>query len=231
MRRNNPNRPLSVPEQIARSVSESVFQGRYRPGEAIPEQGLAEYFQVSRGPVREALRILERDGVVKIIPRRGAQITQLTIAEVLEVYEIRSVLFGLAARLFAQRRSEDKFADLERLIESLGKLVASGGGADAHSAASATMADVIIEGCSNDRLRELLSQLSFQIGRYTRLGLSSSQRRAASLKSWQALLAAVRTRDGSAAEVSARCMVTNTRDHAIEVLKNEGEQGLGISIN
>ncbi len=146
MRRNNSNRPLSVPEQIARSVSESVFQGRYRPGEAIPEQGLAEFFQVSRGPVREALRILERDGVVKIIPRRGAQVTQLTIAEVLEVYEIRSVLFGLAARLFSERRSEDEFADLERLLESLGKLVASGGGADAHSAASAAMADVVIEG-------------------------------------------------------------------------------------
>lgn len=231
MPRNNPNRPLSIPEQIARSVSESVFQGHYRPGEAIPEQGLAEYFQVSRGPVREALRILERDGVVKIIPRRGAQVTQLTVAEVLEVYEIRSVLLGLAARLFAERHSEAEFADLERLLDSLGTLVASGGDSDAHSAASATMADLIIEGCRNGRLRELLSQLSFQIGRYTRLGLSSAERRAASLKSWQTLLDAVRDRDGAAAEATARRMVTNTRDHAIEVLKDERERGAGASID
>ncbi len=222
----NPNRPLSIPEQIARSVSESVFQGRYQPGEAISEQSLAEYFQVSRGPVREALRILERDGVVTIVPRRGAKITQLTIGEVVEVYEIRAVLLGLAARMFAERRSDDELAKLEGLLKSLQALVTSGADSDTHSDASAAMAQVIIDGCRNSRLRELLSQLAFQIGRYTRLGLSSAERREASLTSWQELVDAARTRDGFGAQATAQHMVTQTRDHAIRVLKNEGSSVL-----
>jgi DNA-binding GntR family transcriptional regulator len=65
----------SLSEQIAAQLSERIVTGLYAPGQRIMEQAIAAEFAVSRGPVREALRLLERDGLVTILPRRGAQIT------------------------------------------------------------------------------------------------------------------------------------------------------------
>jgi DNA-binding GntR family transcriptional regulator len=73
---------LSLPEQIASRLSERIVSGAYEPGQRIMEQALAQEFAVSRGPVREALRILERDGLVTILPRRGAIVTDLSVDEV-----------------------------------------------------------------------------------------------------------------------------------------------------
>jgi DNA-binding GntR family transcriptional regulator len=62
------DRPLSLAEQIAERISIEILRGRYQPGERIIEQGIADSFKVSRGPVRDAIRILEREGVVEILP-------------------------------------------------------------------------------------------------------------------------------------------------------------------
>src|SRR5687768_12783860 len=82
---------LSLPEQIAARLSERIVSGACRPGQRIMEQALAAEFTVSRGPVREALRILERDGLVTILPRRGALVTDLSISEVKEIFDIRAM--------------------------------------------------------------------------------------------------------------------------------------------
>src|SRR5690349_19192547 len=112
-------RTLSLPEQIAEQVGNAIIKGFFEPGHRIQEQDLADRFAVSRGPVREALRILEKDGMVQILPRRGAQVTRLDVDEVNEIFEIRTSLFGLAARLFAKRPNE---AALEQLKEGVDRL-------------------------------------------------------------------------------------------------------------
>jgi len=70
---------LSLPEQIAEQIGKDILAGRYEPGARIQEVEVANSFNGSRGPVREALRILERDGLIQITARRGAQVTALTI--------------------------------------------------------------------------------------------------------------------------------------------------------
>jgi DNA-binding GntR family transcriptional regulator len=91
-------RPLTMPEQIAESITDAVLRGDYQPGDRVREQELASQFQVSRGPIREALRILENSGVVRILPQRGAHITQLSAKEVNDLFEVRRSLIGLLAR-------------------------------------------------------------------------------------------------------------------------------------
>src|SRR5690554_866614 len=81
---------LTLPDQIAEYIFKAIANGDYAPGERIREESLAEQFAVSRGPVREALRILENDSVVRILPNRGAHVTQLSIKEVSDIFEIRS---------------------------------------------------------------------------------------------------------------------------------------------
>src|SRR4030095_3963046 len=85
---------MTLPEQIAERIFTAIADGEYAPGDRIREEVLAEQFEVSRGPVREALRILEKDAVVRILPNRGAHVTQLSIQEVSDLFEIRRKLSG-----------------------------------------------------------------------------------------------------------------------------------------
>ena len=103
----------SLAEQIAARLSDRIVAGGYTPGQRIMEQALAEEFSVSRGPVREALRLLEKDGLVTILPRRGAQVTRLSIDEVKEIFDVRAMLNGLRDRLVAE--SPDRQALLPQI--------------------------------------------------------------------------------------------------------------------
>src|SRR5258705_7097707 len=89
---------LSLPEQIAAQLAARITAGAYAPGQRIMEQALAAEFGVSRGPVRDALRLLEKDGLVTILARRGAQVTKLSIQEGREIFDIRAALNGFPDR-------------------------------------------------------------------------------------------------------------------------------------
>ena len=95
---------MTLPEQIAERIFAAIANGEYAPGERIREETLAEQFEVSRGPVREALRILEKDSVVRILPNRGAHVTQLSIKEVGDIFEIRRDLVGAMVRRLDRAR-------------------------------------------------------------------------------------------------------------------------------
>src|ERR1700729_1825 len=97
----------SLPEQISRRLSDAITLGHYKPGEALGEQAISDAFKVSRAPVREALRILERDGVVQIIPRKGARVAMLEYEDLMEASEVRANLFELAAGRFAASHSQE----------------------------------------------------------------------------------------------------------------------------
>jgi DNA-binding GntR family transcriptional regulator len=211
--------PLSLGEQIANQIAEDILQERLKPGDAIPEQHLAQTYHVSRGPIREALRILENEGVVQILPRRGARVTQLSVAEVDEIFVIRATLFGLAVRLFATRARQQDLQTLNGLFKQMKALEPNQ--AATHAEISAQMALVLLDQCGNSRLQAMLLQLARQVARYTRLGLQTAARRRASIASWRSLLRAFREGDAAAAEQIGRQMVSNTRKEAISQLNKE----------
>jgi DNA-binding transcriptional regulator YhcF (GntR family) len=94
---------LTVSEQIAAQVGDRILSGAMPPAARISEQELADEFSVSRGPIREALRILEREGLVTILARRGAIVTELSATELQELLEIRAGLFDMVVRKLAVR--------------------------------------------------------------------------------------------------------------------------------
>lgn len=116
---------LSLPEQIAERIGNDIIQGRFERGHRIQEQDLAAQFQVSRGPVREALRILERDGLLQIHARRGAQVTELNVAELNGIFDARICLSGLAARRAAERRDAVAMPRLKAAIDRVCALSAT----------------------------------------------------------------------------------------------------------
>ena len=213
----------SLPEQIAARLSERITTGVYAPGRRVMEQEVSAEFAVSRGPVREALRLLENDGLVTILPRRGAQVTRLSIAEVREIFDIRAALNGLRDRQIAEGPGRGELLPaLEQAVEKLARLATSAGDAEEYVETVFELNRLLNDSAPSGRLRAILSSLALQTLRYSRLGLSTPERRLQSVGNWLRLVKAVREGDGLEAQHAAEQRVLDSRDAAIAQLEERG---------
>jgi DNA-binding GntR family transcriptional regulator len=210
-------RTLSLPEQIAEQIGNSIIQGQYEPGQRVQEQEAADAFQVSRGPVREALRILERDGLVQINARRGAQVTQLDVDELKDIFEVRATLLGLAARLVAERRDPVFLAALKAGVDRLRGL-ARLDDPDGFSSEVYQLSLMMADATGNKFLRSMVFGLAHRTLRYARLGLSTEKRRVQSAVNWRRILVAIQENNTGAAEQAAGQVVRDSRDMAVKLL-------------
>ena len=103
-------------QTVTDALRKAILGKRLKPGERLVEEQLAVELKVSRNPVREALRVLESEGLVEISPRRGASVTQVSEEEAREMIEVRAALEGLCARLAARRCTPSLKADIEALL-------------------------------------------------------------------------------------------------------------------
>jgi DNA-binding GntR family transcriptional regulator len=103
--------------EISDILREAIWRGRLRPGQRLNEQWLATEMGVSRPPLREAIRVLEQEGLVVSVPRRGAFVRQLTGDDIFEIYVVRCALEGMAAELLVASADEESTAQLQRIID------------------------------------------------------------------------------------------------------------------
>ncbi|MCE2493379.1 MAG: GntR family transcriptional regulator [Alphaproteobacteria bacterium] len=209
---------LSLAEQIAWQIGKSILEDKYQPGEALTEQSLSSEFKVSRGPVREALRILERERLVEIVPRRGARVTHLSAREVSEIFDIRAILLGHAARLAAEGESAECLEVLTAGHKILADNVAGDDDLDIHFTVSYQMNYALAAGTGNKQLYEIIFHLARQVARYTRVGLSSHGQRARSVQTWEKLIELIRNGRGDEAEALERQRVREVQELAISSL-------------
>jgi DNA-binding GntR family transcriptional regulator len=202
----------TLPLQIADRIGAAIVEERFPPGERLKEFDLASAFGVSRASVREALRILESRGLVRILPQRGAQVTLLSRAELENLFEIRAVLLGLAARQAARNYEP---VSRNALQAALARLAEARGDANAYARASAEMVECVARLSKNEQLAELIAAFAQRIGRYTRLGLALQERRTRSLSNWRRLLQAVLVTDEETAENINRRLALENRDAAL----------------
>ncbi len=216
----------SLAEQIASRLSDRIVSSEYTPGQRIMEQSIAAEFSVSRGPVREALRLLEKDGLVTILARRGAQVTRLSIDEVREIFDVRAMLNGLRDRLIAEHPDRARIVPrLEAEIDALTRYARDARHAEAYIDTVFRLNRILTDAAGSKRLRSILDSLALQTLRYSQLGLSTPERRRQSVQHWHKLLKAIRDGNGAAAERIARERVTDSRDAAIRMLKEQDAQG------
>ncbi|MFN0162898.1 MAG: GntR family transcriptional regulator [Burkholderiales bacterium] len=198
----------SLPQQIASTIGDRILGDMPVPGAWLREQDLADEFMVSRGPIRAALQILQAEGLVIVHARRGAQVTQLARAEVRDIFQIRACLFRLVARLLAEQRDPAYLAALEEAIRKLEELTGPNANGDEYARTVFRLSLYSAAACGNERLRNILTALSLQTFRYSRLGLAEPARRRRSLALWKATLAALRSGDAARAEEVAAQRVT-----------------------
>ncbi|MBN9427973.1 MAG: GntR family transcriptional regulator [Burkholderiales bacterium] len=216
------SRPSTVPEQIAAEVNAAVMRGEYLPGDPIREQELADAFSVSRGPVREALRILEKTGVVTIVPLKGAHVTRISKEELDRFFEIRRALVPLLPRYLLERNVE-VIESLEHYVDRLLSLAEneSTHGWDAYVQTVYDLNRAMCEACRNPQLENIWMTIFDQTARYTRLGLRDPARRAASAKGWKALMQALKLRDDDEATALLRGLISASRRAAIAMMDSE----------
>ncbi len=212
--RSTPRRTMSLAEQVAFQVSQAIFEEQLPPGQAITEQSLSENFGVSRGPVREALRILEKEGLIEIIPRQGARVTRLTIDEVNHVFELRSILLGFAAGCAAKSKNEKCLAILRDGCNRLEKNLGSENSLSVHAKVSSRMNEALVSASQNERINQVVFQLARQTARYTRLGLSSQHVRRRSVQTWKELIKFIEAGQVREAEMLERQRVLDVREAA-----------------
>ena len=202
----------TLPLQIADRIGEAIVEEQFAPGERLKEVDLATAFGVSRATIREALRILENRGLVQILPQRGAQVTQLSRVELENLFEIRAVLLGLAARHAARNYEAAEQATLRARITALSQAKDD---ANAYARASAELVECVARLSKNDQLAEMIAGFAQRIGRYTRLGLASRERRTHSLANWRRLVEAVAAKNQQAAEDINRRLALENRNAAL----------------
>jgi DNA-binding GntR family transcriptional regulator len=181
----DPQPTLTVPEQIAARIGDRILDGRLAPGQRILEQQLADEFAVSRGPVRDAIRILEREGLVTVLARRGAVVTELNADEVREIFELRAGLFEVVARKTMARPDPELLAILRAGVARLAQLAELEDDGGRYAETTYRLTIIAARRCGNRRLYRTLAALSLQTLRYSKLGLASRARRRQSLKLWR----------------------------------------------
>lgn len=156
---------LPLRDVVFNTLREAILRGELKPGERLMEIQLANKLGVSRTPIREAIRKLELEGLVLMIPRKGAEVAQITEKSLRDVLEVRRALENLAVQLACLRMSPQTLADLKAAARAFEEIL---GGEDVTAVAEADVSfhDVIYMATDNQRLISLLNNLREQMYRY-----------------------------------------------------------------
>ncbi|MDI6871866.1 MAG: GntR family transcriptional regulator [Bacillota bacterium] len=208
-------------ELVFESLREAIIQGRLRPGERLMEIQLAEELGVSRTPVREAIRKLELEGLVLMIPRKGAYVSQLSMKDIADVFEIRRALEGLAARLAAERATDEEIDRLERALVKISE-VAEIDDLDGAVALDTDFHEELMKASHNSRLSQLVSNLREQIQRFRLTSLSYPGRVKVAVEEHRKIVDAIASRDAELAQNLAYEHIENAENSLMEVIREAG---------
>jgi DNA-binding GntR family transcriptional regulator len=205
-------------EVVLDTMREAILQQVIKPGERLMESRLADDMGVSRTPIREAIRQLELEGYLVMIPRKGAYVSEISLKDIHEVYEIRSALEILASGLAAERATEQEieqmgrciFREAEVLNDNIIKTVE----------ADTDLHNLIYQASRNDRLMAILNKLREQIYRMRVVSTALPGRRVKSLGYHRDLVEAISQRDVERAEKIAGEHMLLAEESMIQHFKN-----------
>lgn len=206
-------------EVVSETLREAIINGILQPGERLMEIQLAEELGVSRTPIREAVRKLELEGFVVMIPRRGTYVADLSLKDINEVFEIRTALDVLAAGLAVERITGEELEELERLLVHIGEYIEKQN-MDKLIEADSQFHDLLYQASRNDRLVGIINNLREQL---TRLRSISSVYPGRMKNTWEEhrrLLEAIAQRNAELAMQIAREHMENA-EHTLLTDMNE----------
>jgi DNA-binding GntR family transcriptional regulator len=210
----------SLRQRAYDEIKKGILDSRYAPNSLLSENQLAEELSISRTPIREALRDLSSGGLVRILPQRGIVVSDLSVQDIVEVYQLREQLEGFATRLAAERMApEDRIgfeADHRRALAHM-----NAGRARQGYDASILMHQRIIRLARNSRLDHVMLQLSDQTHRFGLLTLRAG-RGPSALHEHGEIIASLVAGDAQEAEARMRTHLRADRDLALRTILPAG---------
>lgn len=204
-------------EVVCESLRDAIRKGILKPGERIMEIKLAEELGVSRTPVREAIRKLELEGYVVMMPRRGTYVADMSIRDINEIFEIRTALESLSNGLAAEHITEDELEHLQRLLVIIGGYIKEGD-MDKIVETDIEFHDLLYHAARNNRLVGIISNLRDQLTRFRTLSMSYPGRLEATLDEHRAIVEAIANGDGRSARKAAEHHMENSEKTLLKAM-------------
>ena len=210
---------MKISDQLREKIEEQIATGELSPGSALDEAMLVEQYGVSRTPVREALIQLAAEGLIEIRPRRGAVVTSIGPARLIEMFEVMSELEAMCGRLAARRMTELERVELVQALKACDQALAQQD-SDAYFYCNETFHAAIYAGSHNTFLIEQASQLQRRLRPYRRLQLRVRNRLAMSFREHQAIVDAIVAGDAEATGLALRDHVVVQGERFGDLLAN-----------
>ncbi len=205
----------SLRSRVFQTIKEKILNGIYQENEELRENTLATELGVSRTPVREALRQLELEGLVKIVPNKGACVTGITKKDVKDIYAIRSLLEGLCARWATEYITEAQLEDLEEIV-LLSEFHLKRGKVEQSQQVTeldGKFHEILYEASNSRILKHVLSDFHKYVRMARKASVTDHVRAEKSIEEHKNILQALKERDGQKAESLANA-------HMMNVMKN-----------
>lgn len=194
-------------DEVRLAIEEDIFLGRLRPGTRLDEESLAQRFNISRTPIREAILQLVHAGLVEKQPRQGAVVAPLKLHRMVQMFEVMSEIEGLCARFAARRMSEEEKQALKRLHDT-SKAHMEARELDAYYAVNRSFHEAVQAGSHNEPLQEIARGLFARLAPYRRYQLNHPYRVKDSFKEHDDVVEAILAGDPEAAYAAMRRHVT-----------------------
>lgn len=211
---------LPLRDVVFNTLRRAILTGQLKPGERLMEVHLANKLGVSRTPIREAIRKLELEGLVVMIPRRGAEVAQISEKSLQDVLEVRRALDEFIVELATSRITKEQ---LNRLKEAASEFETATKDQDTATIAKADVAfhDIIMEATGNLRLKQLVNNLAEQMYRYRFVYLKDNSIHSQLVKEHKDIYQAISQKDTEAAKKAARIHIDNQEKSIINHIRTE----------
>lgn len=199
---------LPLRDVVFNTLRQAILTGELKPGERLMEIHLANRLGVSRTPIREAIRKLELEGLVTMIPRRGAEVAQITEKSMQDVLEVRRAVDALCVELACERISEEELKSLKEACIHFERAVRS---KDAKKIAQADVElhDIIVKATGNSRLVQLVNNLSEQMYRYRYEYIKDSSQHSRLIEEHRIIYESIVKKDKETASQAAKLHIDN----------------------
>ena len=211
---------LPLRDVVFNTLRKAILTGQLKPGERLMEVHLAGKLGVSRTPIREAIRKLELEGLVIMIPRRGAEVAQITEKSLKDVLEVRRALDALSVELACVRITDE---EIKELAEACHAFEAATREKDASVIAKADVAlhDIIVQATGNRRLKQLVNNLSEQMYRYRFVYIKDESQHDKLIAEHKKIYESILNRDSRAAAEAAKLHIDNQERSIINQIRLE----------
>lgn len=206
---------FSLRGRVFHRLREDILSGKYKEGDELKEVAIGEDLGVSRTPVREAFRQLELEGLIQIIPNKGAYVTGITEKDVKDIYMIRSLLEGLCARWACEHITQEQMEEMEENIY-LSKFHAQKGHLEQLAELDNRFHEILYEACNSKMLEHQLRDFHEYVLRVRKKTLSNANRGPKSNEEHEMLMEAIKAKDVDKAEKLANMHMINAYENMVK---------------